>query len=303
MSPRNLNNYFFKLKKHNFIIGENVKKLCIFISILIFFTINILGSESSLIKSAKDNIYNNELEKARAILNKCIEKYPDSYKAYYWLGFIDGQESKWDNMIKHFNQCLSISDKFSKEILHLKEQYYSDLLGKGQKLFKSAFGKLGEIELLKKQGKIGVHESDIDYEIKKRKLKNKPEKSKWNINKLETEVKEAFREIAATQEAALKINPNSIEASQYLSRALLMLNEQEKLIESFKKLLTKNPNHKFALSTLAEIYYDEGIRNECHESLKKSVEYNERLLNIESGNKDVLNKIKKAKEVLEKNNQ
>ena len=215
-----------------------------FISVLFLIGLLILSCESAYIKGAKLYIAQNNFDKAREQLNKSVEEYPNDPTGYYWLGVIDGQEGKWDEMLKDFDMSLSIGDKFKKQIDGLKESYFNDFLTQGINRYNDA------VNLLK--------DKDVD----------------------ENEVKGILRHVIATQELALKISPESDRPAEILSRAFLLLGEQDKAKELFEKLLEENPNHKSALSVLGNMYFEDGINMDNNELLKKSVDYHERLIEI-----------------------
>jgi len=212
------------------------------ISVLFLGSLLILSCESAYIKGAKVYIQQNNLEKARAQLNKGIEYDPNDPTAYYLLGRIDGQETKIDDMLKNFEKSLSISDKFKKEINDTRDIYFKDFLTQGINNYNNVLT-LREDE-------------DVDENV-------------W---------KKIARRVITTQEMALKIYPENDTCAELLSRAFLILGEEDKAKDLFENLLKDDPNHISALTVLGNMYFEEGINKNDIELLKKSVVYNERLI-------------------------
>ncbi len=228
-----------------------MKRALILVTVVVIFlaVLVMLGCESSHVKGAKLYIAQNNFEKAREQLEKSAEAYPNDSEAFYWLGFIDGQESKWNDMLEHFNQSLAVNTKFEGKISDLKLQYFNDFLNQGVNKYNNV------LTLLK--------EKEVDMD---------------EINKM-------LNEVIAAQELALKIDPAHEKPPEILSRAFLLLGDDKKAKTLFENLLAENPNHISALSVLGNMYYEEGIRDEENkESLKKSIEYHERLIKVQPDN-------------------
>lgn len=225
------------------------KVLILAASIVLFLAVLLMfGCESAHIKGAKLYITQNNYEKARELLERSIKAYPNDSEAYYLFGKIDGQENKWNDMLKHFDQSLAVNNKFEGKISNLKQQYFSDFLNQGITKYNDV------LSLLK--------DKDVDMD---------------EINKM-------IMEVIATQELALTIDPAHEKPPEILSRAFLLLDEQDKAKDLFEKLLADNPNHVSALSVLGNMYYEDGMNKDDKEALMKSIEYHERLIKIEPDN-------------------
>jgi len=202
----------------------------------------ILSCESAYIKGAKVYLQQNNLEKARIQLMNGIEYDPNDATAYYLLGTIDGREVKIDDMLKNFEKSLSISDKHKEEIENVKDVYFKDFLTQGINNYNNVLTLRGD--------------ENVDENV-------------W---------KKIARRVITTQEMALKIYPENDTCAELLSRTFLLLGEEDKAKDLFENLLKDDPNHITALTVLGNMYFEEGINKNDIESLKKSIVYNERLI-------------------------
>ncbi len=277
-----------------------MKKIILILTFTSIFIIALfmLGCESAYVKGAKLYIGQSNFEKAREQLNKNAEVYPNDPVSYYWLGIIDGQDGKWDNMLEDFKKCLSISNKFQKEIENMKQQYFNDFLNQGVTKYNDA------VKLFKDRNAIedSIRKSlpgNTNYNDAAKLFKDKqfneeeikkvlPGITNYNdINKLfkdlgsiEDDVKKILNQVIATQEVALKIYPTNDKPGEVLSRAFLLLGERDRAREVFEGLLKDNPSHEVSLSMLGTMYFEDGINKNDKESLKRSVELNEKLVSF-----------------------
>ncbi|MDP2301231.1 MAG: tetratricopeptide repeat protein [Ignavibacteria bacterium] len=93
---------------------------------------------STEITSAKLYINQKNWDKALNVLNKEVEKNPKSDEGYYLLGLVHSEKEDVDNTIKAFNNSLSISKKFEKEILAQKKVQWANYFNKAVSYFNRA---------------------------------------------------------------------------------------------------------------------------------------------------------------------
>lgn len=227
-----------------------MKKVILIVTLtsILIIALLMLGCESAYIKGAKLYIGQSNWEKAREQLDMNIKTYPKDPVSFYWLGMIDARESKWDDMLANWDKCLSMSKVLEKDIESMKQQYFNDFLNQGINKYNDA------VKLFK------------DKDVK------------------EDEVKSILNQVVATQVVALKIYPNNDKPGEILSRAFLLMGERDKAREVFEQLLATNQNHEASLSTLGNMYFEDGLMNKDNQLLKKSIELNERLIGFRPDN-------------------
>lgn len=116
-----------------------MKKLLVFAVLLsMVFGITAFQCSSTEMTSAKLYIQQKKYDKAQEMLEKEIEKNPKSDEAYYWLGFLHGENEEIKEMVEAYNKSLEISDKFAKDINNNKKYFWSKKFNSGVALFNKA---------------------------------------------------------------------------------------------------------------------------------------------------------------------
>lgn len=90
---------------------------------------------STELTSAKLYIQQKNWDKAIETLNTEIAKNPKSDEGYYLLGTVYSEKDDVDNMVKAFDQSLSISNKFQKNIEEYKAFQWANNFNRGVSLF------------------------------------------------------------------------------------------------------------------------------------------------------------------------
>ena len=147
-------------------------------------------------------------------------------------------------MVANFNKSLSVGNKFAEDIETLKQGKLSEFMSKGISKFNNVV-----------------------------KMYDEPDLNKDNIKTL-------LNEVIEIMEDALIIYPDNEKPAELLSRSFLLLGEDEKAKQFYEELLLKDPKHIAALSSLGNMYFTEAIKDDNKELLKKSINYNERLLEV-----------------------
>ncbi|MGD8778255.1 MAG: tetratricopeptide repeat protein [Ignavibacteria bacterium] len=93
---------------------------------------------STELTSAKLYIKQEQYDKAKDALQGEIAKNPQSFEAYYLLGYLYGQDGEYDLMLDNFNKSLEISTDFSKDIEDNKLYYWAQSFNKGVSFFNKA---------------------------------------------------------------------------------------------------------------------------------------------------------------------
>lgn len=107
------------------------KKLMIAVVLLLGLTFTAFQCSSTELTSAKLYIQQKNYDKALEALQNEIAKNPKSDEGYYLLGVVQGEKENYDEMVKAFDQSLSISDKFKADIENQRNYYWANLFNKG----------------------------------------------------------------------------------------------------------------------------------------------------------------------------
>lgn len=86
---------------------------------------------STEITSAKLYIQQKNWDKAVEVLQKEISKNPKSDEGYYLLGYVNGEQGNYKEMIENFNKSLGISQGFAKNIDDSKKYYWAQVFNRG----------------------------------------------------------------------------------------------------------------------------------------------------------------------------
>lgn len=115
-------------------------KRAIIISMLLamVFGITAFQCSSTEITSAKLYLNQDQTDKAKEALEREIKANPKSDEGFYLLGYIHGEEGDITKMLEMFENSLSISPKFAKDINDQKLYYWADGFNKGVGFFNKA---------------------------------------------------------------------------------------------------------------------------------------------------------------------
>lgn len=91
--------------------------------------------QSTEMTSAKLYIQQKNYPKAKESLLKEVKKNPKSDEGYYLLGWLYGEEGNYAEMLKAFDNSLSISKKFEKQIEETKRYHWAQNFNKGVGFF------------------------------------------------------------------------------------------------------------------------------------------------------------------------
>jgi tetratricopeptide (TPR) repeat protein len=117
-----------------------MKRLAVFTlsAVLLVLSFSAFQCSSTELTSAKLYIQQKNYTKAKDALKKEIEKNPKSDEGYWLLGYLYGEEGAFGEMMDAFNQSLSVSKKFEKNIDDTKKSYWANSFNKGVAFFNRA---------------------------------------------------------------------------------------------------------------------------------------------------------------------
>ncbi len=95
---------------------------------------------STELTSAKLYIQQKNYDRAIESLKKEVAKNPKSTEGYYLLGVVYGEKDEYDNMLGAFDNCLKISNQYSKDISKQKRYYWAQLFNKGVNYYQKGTG-------------------------------------------------------------------------------------------------------------------------------------------------------------------
>lgn len=93
---------------------------------------------STEITSAKLYIQQKNYDKALEVLQKEIQKNPNSDQGYYLMGVVYSEKGDYPKMVESFNQSLAISKTYEKEIKDFKKSTWVSVFNRGVAFFQRA---------------------------------------------------------------------------------------------------------------------------------------------------------------------
>lgn len=90
---------------------------------------------STEITSAKLYIQQKNYEKATEVLQKEITKNPKSDEGYYLLGYVQGEQGKFNEMVDSYDKSLAISKNFEKNINDSRKYFWAQAFNRGVSLY------------------------------------------------------------------------------------------------------------------------------------------------------------------------
>ena len=205
---------------------------------------------STEITSAKLYIQQKNYDKALEVLQKEVTKNPKSDEGYQLLGYVYGEQGKFESMIDSYDKSLAISKNFEKDINASRKYFWAQAYNRGVNYFQKGNG---------------VAQSSPDS------AKIYYEKSIADFN------------------SALRIEPDSVDTYKNLAFVYLSKGDNDAAVAPLKQLVEKEKSldgYKF----LGEIYYVNGtnLKNQGKEEEAK-VEFNKSIDILEEGLKNYPN--------------
>ena len=90
---------------------------------------------STEITSAKLYIQQKNYDKAIEVLQKEITKNPKSDEGYYLLGYVQGEQGKFNEMVDSYDKSLAISKNFEKNINDSRKYFWAQAFNRGVSLY------------------------------------------------------------------------------------------------------------------------------------------------------------------------
>lgn len=241
---------------------------------------------STELTSAKLYIQQKNYDKAIEVLNKEIAKNPKSDEGYYLLGYVQGEKGNFKEMIDAYNQSLSISKKFEKEITDSRKYFWATSFNRGVSIFQRgnrtadpdsmiifydmAISEFNSAILIepdsadnyKNLAFVYLSKGDNDAAIKPLEKLIELEKSvegyrflgeiyyvkgmNYNSQEKKEEAKASFEKAVEILKVGNQLYPDDQEMSLALSNSLINLGRPEEAIGLFKKAVDANPEDKYS---------------------------------------------------------
>lgn len=117
-----------------------MKKLNLISAAFIVLGMLLMGYQcsSTEITSAKLYIQQKNYDKALEVLQKEIQKNPKSDQGYYLMGVVYSEKGDYPKMVESFNQSLTISKTYEKEIKDFKKSTWVSVFNRGVAFFQRA---------------------------------------------------------------------------------------------------------------------------------------------------------------------
>ncbi|MFN3695357.1 MAG: tetratricopeptide repeat protein, partial [Ignavibacterium sp.] len=114
-----------------------MKKSNLIYAAFIVFGILLMGYQcsSTEITSAKLYIQQKNYDKALEVLQKEVQKNPNSDQGYYLMGVVYAEKGDYKNMVQSFDKSLSISKTYEKEIKDYKKSTWVTVFNRGVAFF------------------------------------------------------------------------------------------------------------------------------------------------------------------------
>ncbi len=205
---------------------------------------------STEITSAKLYIQQKNYDKALEVLQKEIQKNPKSDEGYYLLGYVQGEQGNFPEMVDSYDKSLAISKNFEKDINVSRKYFWAQAYNRGVNYFQRGNGL----------------------------AQSSPDSAKLYYEKSISDFK-----------SALRIEPDSVDTYKNLAFVYLSKGDNESAVAPLKQLIEKEKSldgYKF----LGEIYYVNGtnLKNQGKEEDAK-VEFNKSIDVLEEGLKNYPN--------------
>jgi tetratricopeptide (TPR) repeat protein len=212
-----------------------------------------LGCQPKAVTKARMYIQNSEWQLALDELERAVEVYPDNEEAHFLLGFVYGQNSRYQEMVAEFDSSLKISDKFEEEIRMERGRHWKENFNQGIKAVD--VNDLGRAErMLQKAIVIDSSKHDAHKRLATTYMKN---------DRLD-EALEIYTQL-------LKIHPNEISLLLAASKVYLQKNQLKEAANHLEEVLHLEPQHRDGLSKLAEIADVLGQYEKAQQTYRKAV--------------------------------
>lgn len=267
---------------------------------------------STEITSAKLYIQQKNYDKAIEVLQKEVQKNPKSDQGFYLLGYVYYEKGEFENMLKSFEQSLSISKVYEKEIRDTKKSAWVNIFNRGVAFFQRAiktenadsanvlfdrsvsdFNSATIIEpdsadAYKNLAFAYMSKGDNEAAIKPLEKLIALEKSKDGFKYLgeiyfvmgtnaknegkETESQEYFNKAIEILSEGRKFFPEDPEILLYLSNAYIGANRTTEAMEQFKSGVESQPNNKYYRYNYGVLLLGAEKFAEAEEQFKKALE-------------------------------
>lgn len=233
---------------------------------------------STEITSAKLYIQQKNYDKAIEVLQKEITKNPKSDEGYYLLGYVQGEQGKFNEMVESYDKSLAISKSFEKNINDSRKYFWAQAFNRGVSLYQRGV-KTSDSD----SAKVFYDKSIADF---KSALKIEPDSGDTYKNLAFVYLSKGDNEAAIEPLKQLVAREQSLDGYKYLGEIYYVsgtkLKAEEKndeakakfnqSIEVLEEGLKVYPDNADMLVTLSTAYIGADRGNEAREKYKKLVE-------------------------------
>ena len=114
-----------------------MKQSKLFVIALLMLSMLFVGYQcgSTEITSAKLYIQQKNYDKATEVLQKEISKNPKSDEGYYLLGYVQGEQGNFSEMVDSYDKSIAISKNFEKDINTSRKYFWAQAFNRGVSLY------------------------------------------------------------------------------------------------------------------------------------------------------------------------
>lgn len=114
-----------------------MKQSKLYIAVLLMLSMLFVGYQcgSTEITSAKLYIQQKNYDKAIDVLQKEITKNPKSDEGYYLLGYVQGEQGNFNEMVDSYDKSLAVSKNFEKNINDSRKYFWAQAFNRGVSLY------------------------------------------------------------------------------------------------------------------------------------------------------------------------
>ncbi|MCG8607109.1 tetratricopeptide repeat protein, partial [bacterium] len=213
----------------------------------------LLGCQPKAVTKARMYIQNSEWQLALEELERAVKAYPNNEEAHFFLGFVYGQNSRYEEMVAEFNSSLQISDKYEKEIKMERERHWKENFNEGIK---------------------ALDINDLDRAEQKLQRAIVIDSSKYDAHKKLAATylnNDRLDEALGIYLQLLKIYSTEVNLLLAVSKVYLQKNQLKEGADYLEKILRLEPEHRDGLSKLAEISDVLGQYDKAEQTYRKAV--------------------------------
>lgn len=222
-----------------------------------------------------------EVDSALNAYSRAIEFNPEDKNLLINIGSIYFNRGQYDSAAAYFDKLM---------VLDIPDQNRADILYNMALCLNQMDNVDSSVVLFEKVVELNPESEDALYNLGAFRIKSaanlSPELNKYRdsvqtnkakyqpmVDSLEAKLKELYSKAAENFEDVVKINPNNVDALEWLGNAYFYMEEWDKSLEAFEKLIAIEPDHEEAACQLLLIYLKKNNKAKIDEYKEKCPRY------------------------------